>query len=207
MKKAIVVGALLTASAMTAVAAPCANNTLANLIAGGACEVGTWSLGGWGRSGVQQQAYGVLPSANEIFVSFTSMTSNTGAAGFSVSFSDAAGGPNFFYAAGHPYFGHMAIWNTTFSVTGAPIVQGTNSVQTAGILPGNDGLINILNTLTDGSTTLGSGSVIYNAAGPQGPNPSTFFNNPANTSALTIVNGRYELRRPCSRLTPQFPSP
>ena len=105
MKKILLVAAMFAVASLNSFGlTACANATLSSLAAGCTITNGaaSWDLTlfGFGGTGPSQLGYAADPATSDIFVSFATVTNPSGGGlGFSVTFSDAAGGLNFFNAS------------------------------------------------------------------------------------------------------------
>ena len=95
MKKILLAAAILAVASLNSFGAACSNTTL-NLLVGVSCTVGNvnqWTLSNFGILGTPTLTnYGAALTASDLQVTFANLGTN----GFSVSYSDAANGLNFF---------------------------------------------------------------------------------------------------------------
>jgi hypothetical protein len=186
MKKILLVAAISAVASISSFGAGvCANSTIAQLAIGVSCTVGAsnqWTLDTWGfgKGGSSSAGYvdTTLPATSDIFVTFANLTSGSGALGFSVSFSDAAGGNNFFSTTSAGSNNQTASWKTTFVAAGTAINTVRNSVENATSTVGNNGSITLLKTVTNVNTanndTINDGNILT-VGGFQSVNPYTIF--------------------------------
>lgn len=132
MKDTFLAAALCAVASLNSFGAPCVNGTLADLTAGlsggGSCTVGAagqWSLSTFGLFDMGGGGFNALVTASDIFVSFTSVTSVGGGPGFTVSFSDAPRGNNFFTASAG--MSQSQNWRSMFVIESGPALQSINS--------------------------------------------------------------------------------
>lgn len=201
MKKNLLVAAIFAAASVSSFGAACSNATLASLQASGSCTFNGWTLDSWSLSPtatatgyVNGSGGRALPTTGDIFVSFNALTNGFGAAGFSVSFTDAVGGNNFFVAnSGAP--NQSASWTTNFSILGTPIANVLLSVDNATTTVGNNGSINLQKIVYDPQNpnpTLGDNTVLT-VTGFQSTNPVTVYSNQSNALARMSVADVYNI--------------
>ena len=199
MKKILLAAAFFAVVSTNAFSAACVNGTLASLN-GVTCTVtngaASWDLStfGLGAGGAAQTGYNAVPTASDIFVSFATGTNpNGGGLGFSVSFSDAAGGNNYFSTiSGQP--NQTVSWKTIFVATannaGSNISEVANTVTGGTTTVGNNGSIVLQKIVTDpltvGNPTISDGTILT-ASQFQSTNPLTVIDN-QNRSQIGIVD-------------------
>ena len=177
MKKILLAGAVFAIASLNSFALPTCANAGLDTLAGG-CTItngaASWDLTlfGFGGAGPSQLGYSTNPLTSDIFVSFaTGSNPNGGGLGFSVTFSDNAGGNNFFNATfGSP--NQSADWKTIFVVTANNVESNISQVDLAvtgsGVSAGN-GAITVQKVLRDavivGNPTFADGNILTTVSG------------------------------------------
>jgi hypothetical protein len=147
MKKFMLLTAIAALSAMSSFGAACASGvTLQTLINNGACEVNNgqgalWTISNWGLDTATATSFGgVNPTASDLFVTWAPTAAGQyGGAGFSVTYTDAEGGINWFaVAAGNPnqkvnlkpsfWVTSSNLQSTAWTETNTALVSVTNTV-------------------------------------------------------------------------------
>ncbi|MFN0105587.1 MAG: PEP-CTERM sorting domain-containing protein [Bryobacteraceae bacterium] len=196
MKKILLAAAFCAVASLNSFGAACANDTIANLALAGSCTIGAWTLDTWGLGATPSQTgYSSNPTTADVFVSFQSLVNGAGAAGFRVTFSDAAGGNNFFNAvSGIP--NQSADFRTLFVITGTAIANVASLVTGATTTAGNNGSILLQKIVSDpnapGNPVLGNGNILT-VSNFQSSNPITIYNNQANASNKMGVIDNYQI--------------
>jgi hypothetical protein len=125
MKKLFLTAALMAAASMSSFGAACADGLLsAQTYAGdgGVCTLGSWTLSTFGIVAPDTVGFGGTIGADDLYVAFNTFTMGNGAEAFSVTFSDAEGGINYFTASsGDP--NQTATWKSIFVIESGPAIQ------------------------------------------------------------------------------------
>lgn len=201
MKRAVLATAILGLASLNSFGAALGNCTSLSLtlagLSGNSCTVNGWTLDNWGfgSGGAAQTGYAANPALSDIQVLITSLINGSGALGFSVSFSDAIGGEDFFSASsGSP--NDTVSWKTAFVISGAAIAQAINSMQGGSTSAGNNGSIVLQEIITDANSptnaTITDGTILT-VAGFQSTNPLTLFNNANSPYTRMGVIDNYQL--------------
>lgn len=201
MKKILLASAFFAVASLNSFGAALGDCTTLSLtlagLSGNSCTVNGWTLDTWGfgSGGASQTGYSAAPTLADIQVTIATATNGNGALGFSVRFSDAAGGENFFSAtSGSP--NDTVNWKTIFVVTGAPIAQVANYVDGATTTVGNNGSIVLQKIITNagaqGNPTITDGTILT-ISGAQSTNPLTLVNNQSSTVTSMGVIDNYQL--------------
>jgi hypothetical protein len=199
MKKILLVAAMFAVASLNSFGlTACANATLSSLAAGCTITNGaaSWDLTlfGFGGTGPSQLGYAADPATSDIFVSFATVTNPSGGGlGFSVTFSDAAGGLNFFNASfGSPI--QSADWKTIFVATANNAESAISQVDllvTGSNVSAGNGAITVQKVLRDasvqGNPTFADGNVLTTVSGVSA-NPLTITDNQSRMSVGVIDN-------------------
>ena len=198
MRKYVLSAMLFAFSSIIATATPCAVGPVNLATMAGSCTFGGWTLGGFGLE-IPTTAFGYLgsPAANNFMVEVGAAPVLSGyGAGFAVSFTPAAGGPNFFNASsGNP---NQASWfKTLFSIEAGPIAaQSLISAEVATVSNGNNGLIVVQAATQDpsisGSPTFANGTVLT-VSGFQSANPTALSGFIGNTLSQIDVSDAVQI--------------
>lgn len=140
MKKILLAAAIFAVASINSFGAACANGLLSAqplYSIGGTCTVGNWTLSTFGLFNAGGLGYSGTVNENDIFVTFNSFTGGSGEEAFSVSFSDAAGGNNYFSATNGAQ-NQTQNWRTIFVIESGPAVQQvTSSLENANVTTGS----------------------------------------------------------------------
>lgn len=120
MKKIMIGFALVALSAVTAFGAPCTGNTIAAIALAGSCEVAgaggnSFTLNNWSLGDAGSIGYGGNVTSADVLVT----TAAFGIGGFSISFSDAPGGNNYFVALNNNGTNQVSNFETRFTIASA----------------------------------------------------------------------------------------
>ena len=202
MKKLILSAAMLAFGSFTAFGAACVSGSTVATLTATTCQVSngayTWDLSGWGMNPGNSQNYSpnANPAATDIIVTIAAVTGNgtlgaNGALGFSVTFSDAPGGNNFFNAV----TGQSANWETFFAAndqgTGAADIKEVYHAVTGGTSTGNGQVtvaknINFVNGVPQNPNIVAN--ILYaGGVGPIGANPAQITLN-TNTGLVGVLD-------------------
>jgi len=208
--KKILLAALFAGASISGFGATCASMsglTMQDLNTAGGCTIDSWSLGLWefGLGGSSQTGYaGGNPALSDIAVSFqTGLTNGAGAAGFSVTFSDAAGLgslSNYFTAQALGPITQSVNFKPIYTISGGPsIAQVFLSVDAADPKDATtgDGLFGIIKFLVDPTVSpdpiIASNPINY-AFGGAGSNPILIYNNQSSAIPLLGVVDSYQIQ-------------
>lgn len=187
MKKLILSAAMLAFGSFTAFSAPCGSGVTLSTLVGTTCQVSnlgfTWDLSSWNYSPGNSQNYvpNVPAASTDILVTIASVVGDgiigaNGALGFSVTFSDAPGGSNYFNAI----TGQSANWESQFAAndqgTGAADIKEVYHAVTGGTSSGNGQVtvaknINFVNGAPQ-TPNLVANILYAGGVGPIGANPA-----------------------------------
>lgn len=169
MKKIFLTAAFIAVASLNSFGATCTDGLLsAQTYAGdgGVCTLGSWTLSTFGLVAPDTVGYGGTISASDLYVTFNTFTMGNGAEAFSVSFSDAEGGLNYFIASsGDP--NQTATWKSIFVIESGPAIQSITSewsdpnVTTGSGANGSISLQKIITNASDpGNPTLNSATLL-----------------------------------------------
>ena len=198
MRKYVLSAMLLAFCSIASTASPCAVGPVNLTTMTASCTFGGWTLGGFELE-VPTTAFGYVgaPEANNFMVEISSAPVLSGyGAGLAVSFTPAAGGPNYFNASsGNP---NQASWfKTLFSIEAGPIVaQSLISADVATVSNGNNGMIVVQAATQDpslsGSPTFANGTVLT-VSGFQSTNPIALNGFAGNTRTQIDVSDAVQI--------------
>lgn len=195
----ILCAAGLAVSASPAMGAACVNGTLSSqplYSGGGSCTVGNWTLSTFGLFNAGGLGYSATVNENDIFVSFDSFVGPLGQEAFSVTFSDAAGGNNYFSASSGAT-NQTQNWRTIFVIESGPLVQQvTSSLQNASVTTGAGAngqitLQKVVNNATDPNNVYPLGDVtllVVPGASIPGSSANVSIPQPNSVSRLGVVD-------------------
>jgi len=195
----------LAFGSFTAFSAPCANASLATVIATGSCTVGStnqWTLSSWGLGEVSAFNYGANnnPTTANINVSFANLVSDgsvgaNGALGFSVEFSYSGAGTDFFQA---DITGQTAAWQSFFAITNGSADTIKQVYNTLGNATSNGNAavqINKFVSVTGQTPALGNVNIIHtNGVGPLPAGTVIVPGISGNTSNALSINDAFQVQ-------------